>query len=88
MKETVKVYTNWLNADGLGDLVRCSDCGELMLINAGGTICGKCKSENLMWYDEDKPEWTAEELETEGFTVVKLQRKHQMEERREQDSES
>lgn len=68
--EKVKVYTNCLNMDNRGDLVRCSDCGELMLIQLGGTSCGECKSENLQWYDENKPEWTIEELEQLGFIII------------------
>ena len=43
MKEIVKVYTECLNANHLGDFVRCSDCGELMLMQIGGTACGKRK---------------------------------------------
>ena len=46
MKE-VKVYADCLDGDNRGDLVRCSDCGELMLIQIGGTACGECESENL-----------------------------------------
>ena len=72
MKEEVKVYVDCLNADNRGDLVRCSDCGELMLIQIGGTACGECESENLMWYDEDKPEWTIDELEVDGFIIIEM----------------
>ena len=67
-KECVIVYVDCLNADGRGDLVRCSDCGALILMNLGGTVCG-CESENLMWYDEDRPEWTIAELEEAGFII-------------------
>lgn len=70
MLEEVKVYVNCLNTDNRGDLVRCSDCGELMLMQIGGTSCGECESENLMWYDKNRPEWTIEELEEAGFIVV------------------
>ena len=69
-KEEVIVYTDCLNADNRGDLVRCSDCGELMLIQIGGTACGECESENLQWYDEDRQEWTIEELEEERFIIT------------------
>ena len=68
--EEVKVYVDCLNANHRGDLVRCSDCGELMLMQIGGTCCGECKSENLMWYDNNKPEWTIEELKETGFIIV------------------
>ena len=30
--EEVKVYVDCLDGENRGDLVRCSDCGELMLI--------------------------------------------------------
>ena len=56
--------------DNRGDLVRCSDCGELMLIQIGGTACGECESENLQWYDSDRPEWTIAELEESGFIII------------------
>lgn len=41
-----------------------------MLIQTGGTCCGECESENLAWYDEDKPEWSIEELTQIGFIIV------------------
>lgn len=68
--EEVKVYVDCLNADYRGDLVRCVDCGELMLIQLGGTICGECGNKHLEWYDYNYPEWTIEELEQKGFIVV------------------
>ena len=42
--EEVKVYVDCLDGDSRGDLVRCSDCGELMLIQISGTACGECES--------------------------------------------
>ncbi len=68
--EEVKVYVDCLNSDRRGDLVRCSNCGELMLMQLGGTACGECESENLVWYDENRPIWTIGELEAEGFIVI------------------
>ena len=68
--EEVKVYVDCLDGDNRGDLVRCSDCGELMLIQIGGTACGECESENLQWYDDNRPEWTIAELEEAGFIVI------------------
>jgi len=68
-KEVVKVYTDCLNADGSGDFVRCSNCGELMLMQHGGTVCGVCESENLTWAVESKQEWTDQELEAAGYIV-------------------
>jgi hypothetical protein len=70
MMEEVKVYLNCLNLDNRGDLVRCVDCGELMLMQIGGTACGECESDNLEWYDENKPEWTIDELEKAGFIII------------------
>lgn len=70
VKEEVKVYTDCLNADYMGDLVRCMDCGELMLIQIGGSVCGECESENLTWYDNNKPEWNVKELEDAGFIII------------------
>ena len=68
--EEVIVYTECLDADNRGDLVRCSDCGTLMLMQTGGTACGECESENLQWYDDNKPEWTLKELENAGFIII------------------
>lgn len=69
MKE-VTVYEECLNSNGMGDLVRCNDCGEISLMQLGGTSCGICGSENLEWYDTNKPEWSVEELEEHGFIVI------------------
>ena len=69
MKE-VKVCVDLLDGDCRGDFVKCVDCDELMLLEIGGTACLECESENLLWFDEDKPEWTVEELEEAGFTII------------------
>ncbi len=71
MKE-VKAYPNCLNYDHIGDFVRCSDCGNLLLIQIGGAACCTCKSENLQWYDENKLEWSIDELIKEGFNIVEF----------------
>lgn len=70
MMKEVKVYLDCLNLDNRGDLVRCVDCEELMLMRVGGTACGECDSNNLEWYDENKPEWTIDELEKAGFIII------------------
>lgn len=64
IKEIVKIY---IEPHEAGDLVRCNDCDELALMQIGGTACGNCEGENLEWYDENKPEWTPEELDEENF---------------------
>lgn len=33
-----------------GDLIRCQECGDLQLIQEGGTACGNCESENIINY--------------------------------------
>ena len=68
--EEIKVYIDCLNGDHMGDLVKCIDCGELMLIQIGGTTCGKCESKNLQWYDDNRPEWSVEELQENGFITI------------------
>ena len=72
MKEIVKVYTECLNEDGVGDFVRCSDCGELMLMQVGGTACGNCESENLQWADEEHQECSTEELESMEYIIDEI----------------
>ena len=71
--EVIKVYTDCLNLDGVGDFVRCSDCGELQLIQLGGTVCGSCESENLQWYEDENgdeiQEISVTELEQMGFII-------------------
>ena len=65
--EEVIVY---IEKNEIGDLVRCQDCGSLMLMQTGGTVCGECESENTEWYDKKKPHWTIQELEEAGFIVI------------------
>ncbi len=72
MGEIVRVYTDCLNTDGRGDFVRCSDCGELMLMQLGGTTCRECESENLQWADEKHQECSIEELEQLGYIVEEV----------------
>lgn len=73
LNEVVRVYEDCLNLDGLGDFVRCADCGELQLIQLGGTACGSCESENLMWYEDEEgnriDETTDNRLEEMGFIL-------------------
>lgn len=71
-EEIVSVYSNALNANKLGDFVRCSDCGALQLIKLGGDTCAKCGNENLQWADNDHMECTAEELEQMGYTIREM----------------
>lgn len=61
--EEVKLYTDYLNEEHRGDFVRCADCGE-------------CGSENLEWYNDNKPEWTIEEVENYGFIIIELRSPH------------
>lgn len=72
MGEIVKAYTDCLNIDGYGDLVRCSDCGKLMLIQPGGTSCKECGSGNLQWVDEEHQECSIGELEQLGYVINRI----------------
>jgi len=67
IKEIVRIYTD----DELGDFVRCVDCGCVQLIQIGGTACGECEGENLMWASEDNQlqEMTIEDLKNLGCIV-------------------
>ena len=65
MLEIVKDYTD----DGIGDFVRCVDCGELQVIQIGGTCCGRCESENLQWEDEDNQEVDTDYLDSQGYII-------------------
>ena len=66
LKEIVKVY---IDSDiKIGDFVKCVDCEYLQLIQRGGTACGECESENLMWAD-DQQEVTEEDLEKQGYIL-------------------
>lgn len=67
--EIVRVYTE----EEHGDFVRCSDCGELQLMQLGGTTCGSCESENLQWYVDKKgneiQEISVTKLKQYGFII-------------------
>lgn len=52
------------------EVIVYTDCGELMLMQIGGTSCGECESENLQWYDDDRQECTIQELVEEGFIIT------------------
>lgn len=73
LNEVVRVYEDCLNLNSLGDFVRCTDCGELQLIQLGRTACGSCESENLMWYEDKEgnriDEITDNRLEEMGFIL-------------------
>lgn len=72
MNDIVAVYTSCLNLDGYGDFVRCIDCGELMLMRLGDTVCRRCGSENLQWADEEHQECSTADLERMGFVVKEI----------------
>ncbi|MFR2774831.1 MAG: hypothetical protein ACLTBR_03260 [Anaerostipes sp.] len=72
MDKIVKVYTDSLNENGIGDFVRCIDCGELMLMQIGGTICRNCISWNLEWVDGEHQECSIEDLKSMGYTVEEI----------------
>ncbi len=72
MGEVVRVYADSLSADRRGDFVRCSDCGGLMLVQLGGTVCRECERGNLQWADEEHQECSIEELEQLGYIVEEV----------------
>lgn len=69
MNEEVIIYTECL-LDHVGDFVRCTDCGTLMLMKLGETACGVCGSKNLQWVDNNEPEWSYEEVEAAGYIII------------------
>lgn len=71
-EEIVNVYSNALNADRIGDFVKCCDCGTLQLIRLGGNKCAKCGRENLQWADKEHLECKPEDLEQAGYTVREM----------------
>ena len=66
--EVVKVYEDCLNEDSYGDFVRCLYCGELQVIQRGGTACGNCESENLVWAD-DRQEVAVGDLRDDKYII-------------------
>lgn len=70
--EIVKVYTDCLDKNGYGDFVRCSDCGELMLMQIGGIACGECESENLQWAIDGLYECTVKDLKKMGYIIEEI----------------
>lgn len=73
-KETVKDFM--FSGKSVGDFVRCCNCGELMLVEAGTEACPHCGSEDgtLAWADDELQESDIEHLET-VFEVEKAHRK-------------
>lgn len=69
MKKTVTADPRRLNADGYGDFVKCNDCGNLSIIQLGGTVCPHCSSENLSWADDDHEECHPVDLERMGYRI-------------------
>lgn len=67
---TVTVFSDQLNADGYGDLVKCTDCGTLQLAELGTESCGLCKGHNLMWADEEHQECDTDTLIRQGYAVL------------------
>lgn len=57
----------------IGDLVKCTHCEKVMLINLGGTKCIECGSDDLQWYDLNRSEWTVEELIKHGFAILEME---------------
>lgn len=68
--DKVKIYESLLNADHAGDLVRCVNCGKLMLVGIGDEFCPECGSDNLMFYDDNRPEWTPGELKSCEMIII------------------
>lgn len=71
-KLTVYVYDNLLSLDGIGDFVRCNDCGKKMLIGIGDKICPCCKSDNLIWPNNNFQEIDEKTLCDLGYIVRRV----------------
>lgn len=69
MGKKVIVYADQLDADGIGDFVKCLNCGALLLVVIGEDTCPKCKDEMLTWADKKHQECSVEELEQMGYEV-------------------
>lgn len=64
----VNVFIDELTIDGYGDLVKCSDCGSVQLVQIGEFNCKLCNSDNLQWYG-DTQETNISELENLEFDI-------------------
>ena len=59
--------------NGLGDFVRCNNCGAVMLVPCGTDICPDCDTEGcLSWVDENRQEQRLSELLNTGYTVGRI----------------
>lgn len=72
-EEVVNVYSNSLSTDGLGDFVKCYDCGALQLVRFGDNHCAKCGHENLQWVDKECLKCKPEDLKKAGYTIREIQ---------------
>lgn len=54
-----------------GDLVRCSNCGKVMLVPYGNEICPECgKVGTMAWFD-DEQESDIDKLEQKDLKIFK-----------------
>ncbi len=55
MEEKIIALDRMTDGREYGDLVQCSNCGRVMLVNKGEKICPCCdENGSLMWVDEQQ----------------------------------
>lgn len=69
MGETVTVFLSYLDYNGVGDFVRCNDCGALQLVEECAVQCHHCGSTNIQWADANCTTGTAEDLYYLGYNT-------------------
>jgi hypothetical protein len=68
---TKKRIYSMILGEGQGDFIYCTNCGETSLVKCGINNCPMCATRDCnMWVNEDKQEYTINEVETIANTVI------------------
>lgn len=69
----MKILSYMENSWETGDLVKCLDCGNILLVPLGAEKCPICNKNHLLWFNEDEPECTEETLYALGKDIERKQ---------------
>ena len=69
----MKILSYMKNSWETGDLVKCLDCGNILLLPLGAEKCPICNKDQLLWYKEYEPEYTEETVYALGKNIERKQ---------------
>lgn len=73
-----KIVTTYKGVDE-GDLVKCSQCGKIMLLPYGADQCPECCGYGTLDWADESQESDIETLESKGYTLKKVDKKLKLE---------